>query len=402
MRLHDVLQEIEQILGVPGKRSAELRGTPTEATPAGKQAVIYLARAAHPVAKVFEELEELYDLRFTADPLQWQVETMEEYRQRHRRLRQVDLRRYGAGMIISDEASKYRLGITGMVQRGSGGFDLYSDEGFGGGFNGSEISWGRVLEYARAMIEGEIGEGDAVVFASLTDDEFTALNEMLERRLLRSLRQQHWSVQAGILPQGAGSLATGLLDAGMIATVSERLQELHRAELSGLHGQQVVSELALGRQRTTDYDVGGEDHQDPVVDSTHAGLTVELTGLQGWRGRYLDLSVDWAERLASAELATGPRLLREQLSDTQELSLDGSIKGDGDEDETIDLSGDGTSSGPTRQLQVTGMQHCEDWWSWRPHMQVLIPESSGLVVSAPHPRGTAVLIIQPVLEEDQP
>lgn len=237
---------------------------------------------------------------------------------------------------------------------------------------------------SQADLGGDYSLRAGNVYLLATPEEEAALKQHLEERFLLVTRRMAWRVSFGTLP-GDHNLPTGILanaDAGAIAA---KLVDRRSVDVSGLDGQIVHAAIAHQQALVTDVEVVHK-RLDPTTEVLQTGCGAQVQATSGYGFVVLDYLFQWVDPLGetNAELRTPVAASEGELTTTVKAAEAG--KGDGQVSATLA----GASSNPGQRMHVA----LPTVWNWSPRGQVFLPNGMGLVLSAGHPQGRAVLVVE--------
>ena len=212
------------------------------------------------------------------------------------------------------------------------------------------------------------------IIARLTPEEESAVLDVLDQMTARTLRQCSWQVVAGIVPE-ASSLASGIVTVEQANLVQQQLTDSQTNTLTGLAGQWVMSESGATIDRAHGM-VDGPGEVSVEVYGEMTGFGVSLRTLRGMSVDTLCVDALWLAHDGGRQLDLKAPARNQVVSESSEDSTTVVI-----EDQTL-----------TREPGATWQEELKSFWHWTPRGAYVVPAGKSLVLTAPHPKGQAVLV----------
>lgn len=368
-------------------------------------AVILIERQRRPMREIFEQLERSHDLHITAEALRVVVTTGEEHRASRRRMVDLRLAEYGSALTLTSFAG---VSLGYHASSNSRGFDLFGQD------SGSEEAAGPSIEDLQDLLQVALGDtctgrslvldGGNTVHTWVTPEEEQAMRGMLDQVLAEQVRRCAWQVSFGLLPAGQALPASGIVPAATAATLRHGLKDTHQLQLAGMLGQQVHAGHLDQHATVNDADVAGSGLLDPVIGVVITGRAGELKTLAGATSWRVSGSLSWCEPIARTSIPVQglPQAGAEAAPDS--IAISGTLaatEGDGagkkqpKKDGEVELEGEvsmGTAV-PPRGSQYMDLT-APTVWTWNPRLDLMLPHGHALVLTAPHPQGQAVIVLE--------
>jgi len=341
---------------------------------AAQAKVALVATSRQPLRQVLADLEAAAYVHLTATPQRLEVRTWREWRDARRRPVSYDLRQYGIGLDVEDRSAP--LQGLGRDDSGGGGslFSATADRAQAGPEPMSH--W--LTQTIRNLDQAQREEVGAVLRLLLTPEEEAALTTALEEHARGALATTRWVVTSGILDPGQ-ALTAGVVSATVARDLASRLHPVRRLVLTALDGQKVTA--TDGQERTVGWDVEiVSAGMDPGVSPYRSGLTVELRPTRGNAAIELSLKLSWIEPLASATTA----LIAPSRRSAGEVALTAK-------------PGDAANASVTEGYVDPGNRLVVDLpaeWAWTPTCHLAWADGRALILTAPHPSGQAVILVE--------
>ncbi len=373
--LTTVLDGIAAFIEKPVVRSEAVRGRAAEP-------VLQIDEKKVTLREALELLEATQRLHFIAEPLRLRVETDQDARDSRRRAVNLHLSDFGSFISPRDFPGE-ELAFP-VSNRGGGGFDL-----FGGASMEPEVLDPQdVLDLMRtASSGGDMQLRGGNVFLLVTPEEEVAMRERLTEQFARISRRCSWKVTFGILAADQ-SFATGLVADAEATAIAARLTSARTLLVGGMSGQRVSARDLEERSIVSGIEVVGHRH-DPVVEILRLGRVADIRALAGLRMTMVDFSLRWAEPIGESRMQD---VRRDAGSPGIDLSGTLTLEQKDDKHQNGGFSltglGGGIDRGQTTTLELPEL------WTWQPRGEVFLPPGTSLVLSAGHPAGRAVIVME--------
>lgn len=364
--VQSALDEIAKAAAVPLRRSAGIQADERDSQ------VTLIARERVSLRQVLTWLEEVQDLHVRGDAQGFLVELGSEERDRRRRFVAITPSDYGLSLQPRDRPLR-PLGrrIEGSAR---GSFML-----FAGGAEAAEPMVDPV-ELADALQAHLSEEATTEVrgtraYLRITPEEEAVLRTYLDELFRQQTRAVALRVTFGVAV--APVAETGIVAQDRIPALRTGLQEPQVLLAAGRNGQRICAGNLILQSRVADAEVVN-NALDPVIEVEGAGKGLDVRATLGFPAVALDFGFAWVE----------PR--PDRASDLhhpqgQEAGIQLSVK-----------EGDGTAEVTPTRL-VGGEQVALDLsasWCWQPRGEIRLRPGEALVLSAPHPAGEAVILLE--------
>lgn len=334
-----------------------------------------------PLRETLELFERTQQLHLTAEPLRLRVETAEDYRNRRRRLVDLNLRDYGTFFIAKDSPAP---GLGWLADYTGGGLALFSEPANAAKSPEAEdiIDRLRVKEHHGGM---EL-RGNGNIYISVTPEEEAETRTTLLEMYRTMVRRTDWRITFGTLPV-AEAPAGGLMARPAAVAIVARLSASHSLTLSSMNGNIVNAATRLDRAQVSDASVVA-NHLDPNVEVLAMGKGASLRALSGFRCTWIGFTLSWADPLPDGPVAT-LRSSAKHSSPPEDATV--TLKKDEAGPVTATVSAAPVPQGqPGESLSLTQPA----LWLWQPRGECYLPTGSAMVFVADHPAGRAIIVLE--------
>jgi hypothetical protein len=239
--------------------------------------------------------------------------------------------------------------------------------------------------------------GNGNIHIKVTDEEEAAIRAALTEVQQRMLQRTSWRVTFGTLPAGQ-TLPTGMTTTAEAEAVRGRLQAVRTLSLSALNAQRVHAIDGHQEALIDDLDVVNYQY-DPRTSVLFTGVGADIRPLIGSQFIHLSYYLSWVDPqpAATSTLINPARQKVGQTSTTTTTTSKDPVKEPGKTDapkEHTTTSTTTTSGGddirPGTMIPVTKPV----LWTWKPIGETMLPRDRALVLTAEHPAGTAVMVLE--------
>ena len=243
-----------------------------------------------PLRETLELFERTQQLHLTAEPLRVRVETDDEYRNRRRRLVDLNLRDYGTFFESKNSSAKGLGWLEDDVTRGGCVFGVPAEQ--------AKSSAAKDL-IDRLREQGHDGgmelRGTGNIFMSVTPEEEAETRATLLEMYRVTVRRTDWRITFGTLA-AAEAPAGGPMARAAAAAIVARLKDSRSLTLSSMNGNVVNAANRSDRSYVSDVSVVA-NHLDPDIAVLSMGQGVSLRALSGFRCTWIGFTLSWVDPL---------------------------------------------------------------------------------------------------------
>lgn len=385
--LKDVLDDLGRFLEKPLVRSGNV------AALLEKRLVVLVDDKKLALRETLELLESSQDLHFTAEPLRLRVETWEDFRDRKRRPVNLNLRDYALFGALRDFPAP-AFGYVAGRNSGGGGFNLYSGGADGKKVNGGSPDPGAVIDWLQKISSsgGLELRGHGNVYVLVTDEEEAAMRKALEELHVRTTQRTGWRVSFGTLA-ATEAFTTGIIPTADATKLVARLQNRDAVTVAAISGQRVNAATRRSQAQLDDLDVVNYQY-DPKIDVLNTGHSADLRPTIGMNFTWLNFHLAWvdplevatSDALNPARVASGGSTTTTSTTTTTQKEKEKET----DTNKSVTVTQDAGTARIGALMQITK----PTLWSWQPRGECYLAKGNALVLTAEHPGGRALIIVQ--------